>query len=114
MGIGGVIAIAMGIAGIATSRYNAGRTAGAALMAVGFVLFTMALPLLISGKFYLDAGRALKSVVETQGNDIAHMMDGLGKLRDAVRLEAIVAMIAVVLGVILALVVAALFVVGVR
>lgn len=54
------------------------------------------------------------SVVETQGNDIAHVMDGLGKLRDAVRLEAIVAMIAFVLGVILALVVVGLVVAGMR
>ena len=84
------------------------------MMTAGFAMIPMAIQPLVSGKFYLDAGKALKAVVDTLGNDVEHMMDGLAKLRNAVRLEAIVAIVAVVLGILLAFVVAAAILAGVR
>ncbi len=106
--VGGLIATIFGIVTIASARYSSTRMAGAATMGAGFVLLMMALQPLISGKLYLDAGKALKTVVDTQGNDITHVLEGLAKLRNAIRLEAIVAIVAVVLGLMFTLVAAAI------
>lgn len=73
-----------------------------ALIALG--LGAIAVQPVISGHFYSQAGRAFMAVATTQGNDIAHMMEALGKLRSAVRVEAVVAIVALVVGFVGALV----------
>jgi hypothetical protein len=67
------------------------KAAGAAILAV-------ALQPIISGWFYMQAGQAFDAVVDTHGDDIGHMMNAVGKLTNAVRVEAIVSILAVVLG----------------
>jgi len=72
-----------------------GKAAGAGVLAV-------ALQPIVSGWFYVQAGQAFQSVVDTQGDDIGHMMTAVGKLTNAVRVEAIVSVLAFVLGIVLA------------
>ena len=61
------------------------------VLAAGAVLSVCADPLsgmvtlverIVGGVFLLTAAQALKLVTQTQGNDIAHMMGALGKLRN--------------------------------
>lgn len=49
------------------------------------------------GIAFLGAATSLKMVVNTQGNDIQHMMMALGKLRSAFKIRVIVVIVAVVL-----------------
>jgi hypothetical protein len=70
-------------------------------LAVGSVIAVAALQPIVSGGFYLSAGSAFNSVVSTQGNDIPHMMNAVKKLTNAMRIEAIVAIVAIVGGVVL-------------
>lgn len=47
---------------------------------------------------YMSAGRSLKAVVHTQGNDVEHLMQSLHKLGTAFMVEFIVGMLAIVVG----------------
>lgn len=67
---------------------------------VGGVLSVAALQPVVSGGFYMAAGGAFKNVVDSQGNDVPHMMDAMKKLTNAMRVESIVALLAIVGGVI--------------
>lgn len=53
------------------------------------------------GGMYIGAGKALAKVVDTQGNDIDHMLQGLGKLGNAFMIEVITTIVSVVLGFVL-------------
>jgi hypothetical protein len=60
---------------------------------------------IIIGTTFLGAGNSLKAVVDTQGNDIPHMMTAVQKLGSAFYIQIIVTIIGVVLvGVLLVLV----------
>jgi hypothetical protein len=80
---------------------------GAAALAIGGakILFTAGtvvtagLVPLACGKLYVDAGNALAAVVDTRGNDVAHMMLGIAKLRSALRLESILGLAAIAAGI---------------
>jgi uncharacterized membrane protein HdeD (DUF308 family) len=52
---------------------------------------------LIVGIFFITGGSSLAAVVNTQGNDIAHMMQALGKLGTAFKIRVIVTLVALVL-----------------
>ena len=56
----------------------------------------------VAGWLYLGAGRALKDVVATEGNDVELLMRALDRMATAFRNEVIVTLIAVVLFVALA------------
>ena len=59
------------------------------------------------GISFFQGGRAFQSVVDTQGNDIHHMMQALEKIGTAFMIRIVVTLIAVVLiGVLLAIVAA--------
>jgi uncharacterized membrane protein YhaH (DUF805 family) len=76
-----------------------GLTIGAAAMtqdgAVGGLIMAgtlvVAIPLIliyiVTGSLYLGSGRALNSVVHTQGNDVEHMLQALQKMGKAFRIE---------------------------
>ncbi len=49
------------------------------------------------GITFLGAANSLKSVVDTQGNDIQHMMTALSKLKTAFKIRVIVVVVALVL-----------------
>lgn len=93
----GVIMLALGIIVIVAIDHDLARAGGAVIAAA-------ALQPAVSGAFYLSAGGAFSNVVNTQGNDIAHMMSAMGKLTNAMRVEAIVAIIAMVAGTVLGIV----------
>lgn len=76
------------------------RALGIGFLVAGFVP-------LISGRFYLEAGAALSSVVTTQGEDIPHMMEALGKLRGAVRIEGISVLLGFIVGLVVGTAIAA-------
>jgi len=65
---------------------------------VGGALILLAVQYVVSGGRYIAAGSAMRAVVETEGDDMTHMMEAIKKLTGAVRLEAIVAIVASVLG----------------
>ncbi len=58
----------------------------------------------VAGWLYLGAGRALKEVVETQGNDVEHLMRALDRMAKAFRYEVIATVVAVVVFAVLAIV----------
>jgi len=68
---------------------------------VSSLLLTTLLPLgfvnIVMGNFYIKAGKALSSVVETSGNDIDHMMEALSMFRNAFRVEVLVSAVVFVL-----------------
>lgn len=80
-----------------------GPMAGGAVAALG--VGTAALIQLATGWFYVQSGDRIESVATTQGNDVEHLMQGLDKLANAMRIEAIVTMVLFSLGFIAALVV---------
>ena len=50
------------------------------------------------GGLYIGSGRALRLVVDTQGNDIEHLLGGISKLGKAFMIEVIISIFAVVVG----------------
>lgn len=68
---------------------------GGAALALG----PMGLVYLGIGYFYITAGGRLAAVAETQGHDVEHLMQGLDKLANAFRIEAILTIAAFVLGI---------------
>lgn len=58
----------------------------------------------VAGWLYFGTGRALKKVVDTEGNDVEHLMQALDRIAKAFRNEVIVTALAVVVFGILALV----------
>ena len=98
--VGGVLLALIGLAvagaGIAVAKGDAQTLALAA--AAGLLAF--AVPPLVSGKFYRDAGAALRMVSDTRGNDIASMMSAIGKLKVAFQIEAIASIVGFVLGIV--------------
>ena len=60
----------------------------------------MAVVYVIIGLYYRGAATSMKSVVETAGNDIAHLMTALDKLASAFKIMGILFIIGIVLAVI--------------
>lgn len=61
----------------------------------------VALVNVITGWYYMASGRSLQEVVDTEGNDVAHLMSALDRVAGAFRIEVIFLVIAFALGVIL-------------
>jgi hypothetical protein len=61
-------------------------------------LSPLAIVNLIIGGLYIASGSSLRGVVDTAGNDVTLMMNGLNRLANAFRIEAIVTAIALVGG----------------
>lgn len=72
--------------------------------ALGVMVMVAAFVPVLSGKYYVDAGRLLQSVVTAPGDGVPEVMQGLSLIRNALRME--VAMI--VLGVVVAMVLGAM------
>ncbi len=56
---------------------------------------------LITGWYYLSSGRAFQEVVETEGNDVEHLMAALNKVAGAFKIEVIILIIAFLSGIVL-------------
>ncbi len=89
----GVCTLAIG-AVVLASVPGVGHAAGAFAVLGAFV------PLL-SGKYYVDAGRALRAVATAPGDGVQEVMEAMGLIRDALRLEAALIVVGAVVGVVL-------------
>lgn len=52
------------------------------------------------GVLYLRAGHALQEVVDTQGDDVRHLMTALDRLRIAFQIEVVVTVLSMIIGLI--------------
>lgn len=102
----GVVLLIMMIFGVAGSLLLAGDLDDAAatfmlpVVAIG-ALGPIAFVNLITGWYYLASGRAFQDVVDTRGNDVAHLMTALSKVAGAFKIEVIILIIAFALGILL-------------
>lgn len=80
-------------------------------MRVKLLVLAGATPLLIThlaiAHFYVTSGNALQRVVDTQGDDVQHLLEGIQKLTLAFKIEAIVMAVSMMLGFIVGIVMAA-------
>jgi len=74
------------------------------LLLLGFA--PVGLVYLVMGWLYITAGQAMRAVVATEGADVEHLMRGLDKLGSAFRLEVMLTIVAVVLGLVLGVAIA--------
>jgi hypothetical protein len=101
----GIVALASGILGISLFVVIwfvvAGRSAHGGVLLTSFI--AMAPVLLVNALIaflYIGAGKALRRVVDTQTQDVPHLLDGLARLSGAFRIETILGSIGVVAGLI--------------
>jgi len=101
----GLIAVAGGLLGILVV---AGLSVWAVIQsksALPLVAIVVAVPLILInvaiGWSYMGAGKSLRSVVETEGNDIQLLMNGLRKITTAFKIESFVVIGAFVLVILL-------------
>ena len=89
--VAGIVVIAMGgVIAAATARSGAqGLSTSALIAALGVALVPAAIVSIVGGVFYLRAGTALRSVVDTQGNDIELLTNAVSSLTLAFKIEAI-------------------------
>ena len=68
----------------------------------GFIaaILPLAIVNLVIGWLYIASGSSLKKVVDTAGNDVTLMLNGLNRLGNAFMIEAIVTVAALIIGVI--------------
>lgn len=84
LGLGLVAVFVVGAATAATTTSSASPLfKPAMIVAIGASLIPSALVSIVGGVFYLNSGSALSRVVDTQGNDIALLMDGVRSLSRA-------------------------------
>jgi hypothetical protein len=76
-----------------------GGTCGSLASAAMAVYIPYGIVLLIVGITFIGVGNSLKMVVQTQGNDIAHMMQATQKLGTACFIQSITVIVGVVLGI---------------
>ncbi|HEY1954032.1 MAG TPA: hypothetical protein VGH28_00420 [Polyangiaceae bacterium] len=91
-----VVFAAMGAA--ATASGSTGAFKPAMIAALGAALIPSSIVSIIGGIFYWIAGSSLQRVVDTQGNDIALLMQGVKSLSRAFMIEAIAMMVSFVAG----------------
>jgi hypothetical protein len=102
----GMVALAFGIGGISLFALIWFLIAGRGSLHGGFLLtsFVAMAPVLVVNALiaflYIGAGRALRRVVDTQTEDVPHLLDGLARLSGAFRIETILGSIGVVAGLI--------------
>lgn len=100
----GILALVSGIVGVlafaAIWLVVAGRGWSQAgfLLGSGIVMAPVMVVNAIIAVLYLSAGKSLRSVVDTQHDDIPHLLDGLERLGGAFRIETILGSIGVVTG----------------
>lgn len=113
--ISGILVLIMGVvvtimAGAVAAASVASNSSGnplansAVLGALGVALIPTSLVSIIGGIFYMKSGGALRSVVDTQGNDINLLTEAVRSLGVAFKIEAIAMAISFVLGLVLGVV----------
>jgi hypothetical protein len=79
-----------------------GGTCGSLANAGMAVYVPYGIVMLIVGITFIGVGNSLRMVVQTQGNDIAHMMQAMQKLGSAFFIQSIAFIVMLVLGILLA------------
>ena len=99
-----MLGIGIAIMGGAIAAATAGRgsanalSSSAAVAAVGIALIPTAIVSFIGGIFYMRSGAALRSVVDTEGNDIPLLTEAVRSLSLAFKIEAIAMAVSFVIG----------------
>jgi hypothetical protein len=96
MVVAGVVAIL-----IYSPRFPVATTAVILSLVLVAVIGPIAVVNVITGRYYIASGRSLQDVVETSGNDVAHLMTALDKVAGAFRLEVIFIAVTFALGILL-------------
>jgi hypothetical protein len=104
--VGGALLVlfAIGMAGVGAMHAVLPESSAAqagSLGAISAVVGMQALVFLSVGVFYLKSGGALRSVVDTQGNDIELLMNAMRTMKRAFQIEAIATVAGFFLGFIL-------------
>ncbi len=97
----GVLIAAMGGAIAAATAKSGGSNAlssSAAVAALGIALAPTGIVNIIGGVFYMRSGTALRTVVDTQGNDIQLLTEAVRTLTLAFKIEAIAMAVGFVVG----------------
>jgi hypothetical protein len=100
----GWVSLAFGLLGMLVFAVVWFLLAGRSSSSHGFILgsfLAMAPVLLVNALIaflYVGAGRALRRVVDTQRQDVSHLLDGLARLSGAFRIETILGSIGVFAG----------------
>ena len=104
--MGVVVTIAAGAVAAASVASNSSSplSSPAALGAIGVALIPSSLVSIIGGFFYLKSGTALRSVVETQGDDVRLLTEAVRSLGTAFKIEAIAMAIGFVIGLVIGVV----------
>lgn len=103
-GIVGILLLALFIVVVAMNELDQlGKMKSTVVVLMFGFLGPLALVYAIVGKLYIDAGNALRSVVQTRGSDVHHLMNALDKVANAFRLEVIMSVVGFGLGFVLAL-----------
>ena len=82
-----------------------GGTCGSLASATMAVYVPYGIVMLIVGITFIGVGNSLRSVVQTQGNDIAHMMQAMQKLGSAFFIQSIACIVMLVLAIIISVLV---------
>lgn len=85
----GVTVMGGAIAAMAAQSSSKALSSSAIIAAVGVALIPAAIVSIVGGIFYMRSGAALRSVVETQGNDIELLTQSIRALTLAFKIEAI-------------------------
>ena len=107
--VSGILVFLMGIGvammGGAIAAATAGRSgssnmlsSSAAVAALGIALVPTAIVSMVGGIFYMRSGAALRSVVDTEGNDIGLLTEAVRSLTLAFKIEAIAMAVGFVIG----------------
>ena len=100
----GFVSLALGVLGMLVFYFVWFYLAGDSSLHAGFILssYVAMVPVLLVNVviafLYLGAGRALRRIVDTQREDVSHLLDGLGRLSGAFRIETILGSIGVLAG----------------
>ena len=100
----GIVALILSLLGMAAFALVWFVVVGSGAISGGWVIaafIAMAPVLLVNGVIaflYMGAGKSLQAVVDTQHEDVPHLLDAMGRLSGAFRIEAILGSIGIIAG----------------
>lgn len=104
LGVVGLLAVIGVLIFLVTTAVSSGSSALVGPTALLGTLVPVVLVQLVIPFFYLNAGKSFTQVVTTTGNDMPHLMSASEKLGKAFLIEAIVALVAAVIGLVFGIV----------
>ena len=99
--LGAIFAMMMTAALVAVlSKLGVAVAAGTFASLMVFVLLGMGLVYAVTGWFYIRAGNSLRSIVDTSGVDVPHLLQSLKSLSRAFQIEVVVTLVGLVLAIV--------------